>query len=141
MTPTRQTFRAAYRAQREGVRVFSACRDRTRAVTGCGFSMAMFSAIAADRVFRARYAKPLDAKAERARLAAERRSARLFRAMTTPTLEGPIGVGSYVLAKPADTRARVVDILEDGTLRCVTADLRDAGTRFVADPARVRLVD
>lgn len=44
--------------------------------------------------------------------------------------------GDYVVARPG-IRARVLEVLSDGTLRLVTADLQDAGTRFVASPASV----
>lgn len=81
MTPTRQTFRTAYRARRQG-KTFREVRETTQATTGCGFSLAMFSAIAADQIARSLAARGLDAAQERARLAAARRQARLFKALT-----------------------------------------------------------
>lgn len=47
-------------------------------------------------------------------------------------------VGDYVI-EVTGLRARVTEVLADGrSLRCITADIRDAGTRFVASAAVVR---
>ena len=41
-------------------------------------------------------------------------------------------VGSYAV-EMTGLRVRILDFLTDGSVVCITADLRDAGTRFIAD--------
>lgn len=46
-------------------------------------------------------------------------------------------VGSYVLEPIYGLRCRVVGVKEDGTLVLMTADLRNAGMKFLGDQSRV----